>query len=392
MKRQLIAGLTVALLGVGCLIAEQQPSPYCQPVWQSRLQANGHFTLAGEYFYRRVLRTQPFDIHNVMFIVDGPEISSGHDSIGIHVPLVQDILHHSRQHANGNYGSAFLSYYYRGACEPYFALRGRWASGEVQQGGKWRDGVSVYNDILRYFEHETGEGEFVGPGFIPTRFDWSQNAHEWNAEVRMGYTFGWGCYSAFQVTPYLGAGYESGHMNFVNRIQYSWFYIPVGILASYQTLNGFGIALDADFGMMGGSRFINLDEPTINNIERQFGNRYRWELELPLTYTFNSCWMNGFTIGLVPFWHGWRVKELLQGEQPARYDIVFNGFEQIAATPPFVPPGELSPALPINPEESTFVTELETISAGVVTMDQPVASPRLLNNSWGGRLEFGWQF
>ena len=247
------------------------------------------------------------------------------------------------------------------------------------------------NDILIYDEIDRP----VDP-FIRRVFPWSNKAHEWNVETRVGYTFGFGACDQFAWTPYLGVGYEGGRMAIqgFGRQKYWWFYVPVGFVLSYEFQGGFGIALDADFGMMADAHYVALDEPSILNYERKFGDRYRWELELPLTYTFQQC-CDGYlsdgsmTIGLVPFWHGWRTRERLQGEQSVSFDSSSNGFRQ-TDTGVFLPGAvvENDPRL----VRVAAGTEIELFTDMVNTFDQPVASPRMLNNSWGGRLEVSWNF
>ena len=406
MKRQLLTGLAAGLFGATSLVALtpasmgtqlasacDQGTCYQQGTsWQDRMQRNGRFTLAGEYLYRRILERQPFDIDNVMFIENGPMVCpipiAPDERCPVDLvlaPIVQGVLDPFRLHGHGNFGSVFVAYQYRANCEPYLALRARWASGEVERSHSDEDGILVRNQILHFDEVD-------GTGFRDSFFEWSDRAHEWNVEARLGYTFGLGCQGQFGLTPYLGAGYEGGHMNLHGRQHYRWFYIPVGFVASYQFNPEFSMGLDADFGMMADARYLNLDEPSINNIERMFGNRYRWELELPLTYTF-ACWNNGhFSMGLVPFWHGWRVREMLQGEESVQADFSSNGFAQTSPIGGGGGRGGPIPFLPQNPDIVENVNEVEVFQDSVVTYDQLVATPRMLNNSWGGRLEFAWQF
>jgi hypothetical protein len=407
MKRQLLAGLASGLLGVGCLVAQSQamtppqqaPNYVNSRTWQQRMALNGHFTIAGEYFYRRLLETQPFEIVNFEYFLEGPEVR--HESGAVEtVPVIANIIDPVRTRTHGNFGAAFVQYAYRGCNEPYLALRGRWSSGEIdthhghRHFGERReegdDDVEVDNDIQDYNEVDRPDHPFR-----PVTYVWDNHAHEWNVEGRFGYTFALGACNQFYFSPYLGVGYEGGRMavDGFGRQKYWWFYVPVGFLASYEFMSGFGIALDADFGMMADAHYVAIDEPPVNNYERKFGDRYRWELELPLTWTFIGCWSDGqFTLGLVPFWHGWRTRERLQGELPTSFDRVTNGFTK--ETTDVTMPGPVVVYPDVSSANGSFTSdgEFATFTDLVVTRDQPVTSPRMLNNSWGGRLELTWNF
>jgi hypothetical protein len=274
-----------------------------------RIKNNDRVTMGGEYIYQRILENNPF---------------------------LQ-----RREKGHGNFGAMFVSYGFREATAPYFTLRGRWAAGEIQRSH------TIHNRLT----HQ--------------RFHWSDEAHEWNSELRLGYGFGLGCANQFVISPYFGVGYEGARINLMGRQKFWWWYIPVGFIASYQ-FYCWTLALDADFGMMADAHYIALDEPLVNNFERRFGNRYRWELELPLTCTWNTCWCNGGWVeaGFVPFWRGWRTREQLQGEQDTASDVATVGR--------------------INGEHA--------FTDAVVRHDQPVATPSILANSWGGRLQIGFNF
>jgi hypothetical protein len=443
MKRQLVAGLAAALLGVGSLAAAQQQQTndvqqqqqqsgawygqawqqYPGQTWQDRLCGTcAKFTLAGEYFYRNVKEKQPYSLtSDMLFFVPGGKIlplaagsSCDDPTCGtvadiFYEPsfLEQTVLASWSVKGRGNFGSVFTSYQYRCVGEPYFALRARWASGSVEQRHHENAPVDgyVFNDNLIYVEEvefvesaciesdpDFCDGVFITDvdqgldRFFPVQFTWGDQAHEWNVEARMGYTFGLGACNQFGFTPYLGVGYEAGRMNLVGRQMYSWWYIPVGFVASYQFTPGFSMALDADFGMMAGAQYIQFDEPAINNIHRHFDNKYRWELELPLTYQFN-CWGNGnFSLGLVPFWHGWRTWEKLQGEMTTAHTLFNNGYVATNQVYDVFNPSGTEIAIAFAETDANFASNL------VEYQDQPVATPRMLNNSWGGRLELAWVF
>jgi hypothetical protein len=444
MKRQLLAGLAAGLLGVSGLVAQQQPASngqqqqqmqqsgawygqawqqYPGQTWQDRLCGTcAKFTIAGEYFYRDVKVKQPYSLTSVnLFYTPFGKITPVAEGscpnpdacstipVPVYAPelLVQSVLDPYSVKGRGNFGTVFTAYQYRCVGEPYFALRARWASGEVERRHHNDTAAPVFNDNLLYFEEVTSlgtqcfagttntcDGTFItsvnsgNSQFFPVPFTWSEHAHEWNVEARLGYTFGLGACNQFGFTPYLGVGYEAGRMNLVGRVMYSWMYIPVGFVASYQFTPGFSMALDADFGMMAGAKFIAYDEPAINNIHRHFDNKYRWELELPLTYQFN-CWGNGnFSLGLVPFWHGWRTLEKLTGEVDVahtEYGLGWDATNQFhdVFNPTFLPT-ELAYAIALR--------DARHERNDVVYQDQPVATPRMLNNSWGGRLELAWAF
>jgi hypothetical protein len=424
MKRQLIAGLAAGLLGVSGLVAAQQQGDQSQgsqyqgsqyqgqmlqgwqdypgQTWQQKMCKSGRFTLAGEYFYRNIKEKQPYSLTNHMdfFVPVGlVEIAADAFQVGYaELELDQTVLQSWSVKGHGNFGAVFTAYQYRNNDEPYFALRARWSSGSVHK-KHHHDGTSavgpyVFNDLLDYVETATFSPTFEvffnpeqGPSqFIPTQFVWGDQAHEWNVEARLGYTFGGGCCNEFGLTPYLGVGYEGGRMNLVGRQEYWWWYIPVGFVASWQFNPNFSMALDAEFGMMAGARYVQFDEPSINNIHRQFDNKYRWELELPLNWQF-PCWGRGnFSLGLVPFWHGWRTWEKLQGEMTVHRNVSGNGFESIAQFAVLQDPDGVITGQSFDFPNTTFFNNL------VETYDQPVATPRMLNNSWGGRLEFGWTF
>jgi hypothetical protein len=134
---------------------------------------------------------------------------------------------------------------------------------------------------------------------------------------------------------------------------------------TWQWTPAFSIALDGEFAMMAGAEYIQYDEPSVNNIHRHFDNKYRWELEMPLVYQFN-CWGSGnFSLGLVPFWHGFRTQEKLQGQVPTAFS---------------------------EHDETCLQDEGFRTFTGITSQNQPVATPRILANSWGGRLELGWSF
>jgi hypothetical protein len=280
-------------------------------------------------------------------------------------------------------------------------------------------GVNITNDLLNSeltavecLCHDVTDAivppTYIGtvyPDFIsnPTNFRFGEQAHEWNGEVRLGYTFAAGCRDAFQFTPYSGVGYEGGRMNVLGRQRYWWWYVPVGFVASYDFWGGFGIELDADFGVMGRARYVALDEPPANNTEREMSSRYRWELELPLYYTWDCCFCEGdgqFSVGVVPFWHGWRTKALLQGEQSVTSSyrtgsLTVNDtvFDQSVSTSAVLVPFTFGDGVT---ETQTFSQNGQSASLAVdqqvITYDTPVASPAMLNNSWGGRLEVSWGF
>jgi hypothetical protein len=503
MKRQLVTGLTAGLLGISCLVAQDQPAQqgaapqpqyapnYRRTMWD-KVQDHGQFTLGGEYFFRRITLTQPFNIVKTASIprvlrVDesvsdttagldcfagGTDCIAGQSCSGTSVcfPTGSDDFAEVQQaafkeHGNGNFGVVFGQYDYRSACDPYFALRARWAGGEINSNrrndprrtveadgaverrrnkDKGSDGIVVVNDLLStnvfavecFCDQTAALGSVCATAEIttastipavgaeifndPTLFQFGDQAHEWNGEMRFGYTFAAACRDSFLFTPYAGIGLEGGRMNFFGRQRYWWWYVPVGFYMSYDFWGGFGIGLDADFGIMGRARYVALDEAPVNNVEREMSSRYRWELELPLYYTWDMCFCNGdgqFSIGLVPFWHGWRTKEMLQGEKPGYINsrvravstdfgiaesalttsLALDGATVVVAdtaTTPATIIGETFPC-PAAPTIQTFTQSaalVGTDASGSLKADQIVVSPRMLNNSWGGRLEIAWSF
>jgi hypothetical protein len=310
MGRKFVVALILTLLG--------------SPAWAQ----SGRFVIGGEFFYRKVFEHSPFHVYSEM------RTELGHEFHELVMPY--------KAHGQGNFGVAYVGYEYRQYDTVYGALRARWANGSVHR-RKRGDEVVVNRVIDR--------------GFL-----WSNRAHEWNVEGRVGYTVCLGGQDEMGLSPYSGVGYEAGHMTLVGRQYYSWWYIPVGFVASYDWQNGFMLCVDADFGMMAGSRYIRLDEPTVNNIEREFGNRYRWELEMPVSFT--GC---DWAVAIVPFWRAWRVRDNLQGIRETRFDSAVDGFV-------------------IAPTETELFRDMR------VKFDQPVVSPAILSNSYGGRLEFSWYF
>jgi hypothetical protein len=421
MKRQLLAGLAAGLLGVSGLVAQQQPASmgqqgqmmqgwqqYPGQTWRDRLCQTGRFTLAGEYFYRTVREKSPFSLVNFMVFNHGDvDLIDGTLVPDFTNPQIafQTVLSPWSVKGHGNFGTVYTAYQYRNNDEPYFALRARWASGKLKRRHSDDDGVTVTNDILAYIATVPGEFQnvdfdttapftfspfFTGDNFFVSQpFHFGRQAHEWNVEARLGYTFGAGACDQFGFTPYLGVGYEGGRMTLPNagRQLYWWWYIPVGFVASYQFNPNFSMALDGEFGMMADASLVRFDDPATNNIHRKFDNKYRWELELPLNYQF-VCWGCGtFSLGLVPFWHGWKTWEKLQGESTTRHDLTQFGVEATTNVQLglLVAGGALTTVDVDMPSHYLFQNVVEEF-------DAPVATPRMLNNSWGGRLEFGWMF
>jgi hypothetical protein len=406
----------------------------------NRVQDNSTFTLGGEYFYRHLQVHNPFRMTNVLVSAVNDVLAAltvGDPVIGPGLPVevtsamasfplvVQQPLDPFKFNGHGNFGSAFGSYRYRGACDPYLEVRGYFASGTLERGEHCHrhgnrhhgdDSIVVTNNIplinkdLGALTDITTIPEaiaFAERLLAPAEFEFSNRAHEWEAEARFGYTWGYGCRQQFMVSPYLGVGYQAGRMNFAGRQRYWWWYLPVGLLATYDFWGGFEIGLDADFGCMGRAHYEVLDDPMINNINREMGSRYTWQLELPLSYSWCS-----FSLGLVPFWHGWRTKDLIQGERNAVHDEASLEVAVAAAA-------AIEAAIPLDVTCSSSVfcattgCEALALTAGCIesaisariaaaiaaaaatgtrSADQPVASPAMLNNSWGGRLELGWSF
>jgi hypothetical protein len=249
-----------------------------EPSWSCWLRQHSNTEVAGIYGRRHLHEsgyiTPPVEDQPVPFVpIQAPDANRG----------------------KGNWAGAFLSYELVAPKAIYFGLRGSWGAGKLHP----HENVGIW--------------PFAPPdGTIPAPQFFSQTAHEWDVEGRLGYTFESSCNSLFSL--FLGAGYHGFEFNLIGRAKATWFRIPIGLRWEWNPSPIWSLGLDGTFGLMADGRFIAWDTPQPSHpTERPFDNRYQWSLELPIGCNFTDC--SPVRLELIPFWQGWKTGEkwILEG-------------------------------------------------------------------------------
>lgn len=129
------------------------------------------------------------------------------------------------------------------------------------------------------------------------------NINEWQAEGRIGYTWGECVPAGWGFTPYVGVGYLWQNRKYsrigFNAEYHTWF-APLGIYADVEVMHGFTAGVDFAF-----APFFSTD---VKAFHRDFDfdhngdsrNRYMWRVSVPLRWQVMVD--SGFEVSVEPFW------------------------------------------------------------------------------------------
>jgi hypothetical protein len=147
---------------------------------------------------------------------------------------------------------------------------------------------------------EYGSNEELGLGIMR---DYTETSSNWFSRLEFdgGYTFHRIFGSSLNMTTYTGYGYRfwrreiSNHGNLLGYAEdYSWGYIPVGVVAELPVTGNWSVGLEMALRIMvTGSIYIALEQ--FRNPTLTLGNRLGWFASVPMEYTSDSGWGAGFT-------------------------------------------------------------------------------------------------
>lgn len=142
--------------------------------------------------------------------------------------------------------------------------------------------------------------------------------NDWQAEGRVGYTWGECVPAGYAVSPYVGVGYlwqNRNYRHFDFRSNYQTWYVPIGVYADVEVMYGFTAGVDFAFAPFFASN-IRADHSTFDfDKNRESRNRYLWRVSIPLRYkVLCGC---GFEVSVEPFWEQYNFGRICAELNPA---------------------------------------------------------------------------
>ena len=127
--------------------------------------------------------------------------------------------------------------------------------------------------------------------------------NDWQAEGRVGYTWGECVPAGYAVSPYAGIGYIWQNRRF-GRIgfkgDYQTWYVPLGIYADVEVMCGFTAGVDFTFAPFFSTNIRAFRGDTAFHRTHESRNRYMWRVAVPFRYqVMCAC---GFEVSVEPFW------------------------------------------------------------------------------------------
>jgi hypothetical protein len=138
-------------------------------------------------------------------------------------------------------------------------------------------------------------------------------------EINLGYQLTSRSKSSFHLTPYSGIGYKFRYRDLGSYSEeYSWGYVPLGLLLEKDFGNRWSVALDASLRFMfDGQIKVNFSNYNsgLNNPKGNLGDKTGYKLAMPLIYHVGQQW----AIALTP----WYEFSALGRCEP--FPIIYNG-------------------------------------------------------------------
>lgn len=127
----------------------------------------------------------------------------------------------------------------------------------------------------------------------------------------IGYTFGFGCFNQWSVTPYIGFGYrlfvfdrrESETLSHV-KISYQNYFIPIGVKLNYQVDCDWQIGLNAKIMPSVDQKFYIYH---VKDILWKECKKTSYLVELPITWNTQFYCFDSVAVSFVPFVKCWRL-------------------------------------------------------------------------------------
>lgn len=190
-------------------------------------------------------------------------------------------------------------------------------------GDQW--GFALNYDYYRHHHIYFGLSYSEGWGDIDESSN-DRDFQEGDAQARVGYTWVCGCSDEFFVTPFIGIGYrwmEGDTDVALGDVESYMTYIPVGIRAGWWINRTWELGLNAQWR---GAWEAHRSAPGVDNVDYDLKFSDGWELELPITYRFESKKMDGFDLRLVPYYKNTRF-----GQAKALSSLTETEYEQWGA-------------------------------------------------------------
>lgn len=148
---------------------------------------------------------------------------------------------------------------------------------------------------------EYGSNEEIAPGVLRDYTETTTNLFS-RVETNLGYSIRQVGGAPLDITPYTGYGWRfwrrsiPNHNNILGYTEdYSWGYIPLGVMAELAVARDWAVGCDVAFRLMiHGSIFIAL-EP-FGNPTLTLGNRPGWLVVVPVTWAPSGGWGGAFSL------------------------------------------------------------------------------------------------
>lgn len=150
------------------------------------------------------------------------------------------------------------------------------------------------------FRYRSGETDYDGTLQDGTPAKGKTDNSYYDFEIKAGYIFGQESASRWRIIPYSGIGYHDwerglgGPNPYVE--EYTWFYLPLGVIFDYRASEEFTIGLDISARVMfNGQMNVKFSQLGLSSPNLDLGNRIGFRAELPMDYRFHPQVSMGVT-------------------------------------------------------------------------------------------------